>query len=58
MDKPDELTFPRATNERRVWLRVGTLLDGVSMQPLRSAHVAYDKNRILLPAKTHRRRNW
>ncbi len=36
-----------ATDDRRVWLRVGTLLDGVSTAPLRNAHVVYDKNRIL-----------
>ncbi len=47
MDKRDDMTFPCATNERRIWLRVGALLDGVSMQPLRSAHVVYDKNSIL-----------
>jgi imidazolonepropionase-like amidohydrolase len=36
-----------ATNERRVWLHVGTLLDGVSDKPLRNAHAVYDKNQIL-----------
>jgi imidazolonepropionase-like amidohydrolase len=41
------MTFPSATNERRIWLRVGTLLDGLSTQPLRNAHVTYDKNGIL-----------
>jgi imidazolonepropionase-like amidohydrolase len=47
MSKRDEMTFPRAINERRIWLRVGTLLNGVSKQPLRSANTVYDKNRIL-----------
>jgi len=41
------MTVPPATDERRIWLRVGTLLDGVSKQPLRGAHVVYDKTRIL-----------
>jgi imidazolonepropionase-like amidohydrolase len=41
------MTIPCATNERRIWLRVGTLLDGVSTQPLRNAHVVYGKNHIL-----------
>lgn len=36
-----------ATNGRRIWLRVGTLLDGVGTQPLRSAHVVYDTSQIL-----------
>ena len=39
--------IPPATTERRVWLRVGTLLDGVSAAPLRNAHVVYDRNQIL-----------
>ncbi len=41
------MNFPAATNERRVWLRVGTLLDGVSKEPLRDAHVVYDGKEIL-----------
>jgi imidazolonepropionase-like amidohydrolase len=41
------MIFPSATNGRRIWLRVGTLLDGLSTQPLRNAHVVYDKNGIL-----------
>ncbi len=40
-------TLPVATNQRRVWLRVGTLLDGVSTQPLKNAHVVYDNAGIL-----------
>ncbi len=35
------------TDKRRIWLRVGTMLNGVSRAPLRNAHVVYDKNRIL-----------
>ena len=41
------MIFPSAKNKRRVWLRVGTLLDGVSEEPLRDAHVVYDGNEIL-----------
>ncbi|MDB6027495.1 MAG: amidohydrolase [Verrucomicrobiales bacterium] len=41
------LSIPAATSDRRVWLRVGTLLDGVSTQPLRDAHVVYDRKQIL-----------
>ncbi len=40
-------SFPAATNDRRVWLRVGTLLDGVSLKPVRDAHVVYDAKQIL-----------
>ena len=44
----DKLAFiPAATNERRIWLRVGYLLDGISTQPLRNAHVIYNKSHIL-----------
>jgi imidazolonepropionase-like amidohydrolase len=45
MNKP--AFIPAATNERRIWLRVGTLLDGVSTQPLRNAHVVYYQSQIL-----------
>lgn len=41
------MTIPCATEERRIWLRVGTILDGLSTQPLRDAHVVYDRSRIL-----------
>lgn len=34
------------TDDRTVWLRVGTLLDGVSTQPIKPAHVVYDKYAI------------
>jgi imidazolonepropionase-like amidohydrolase len=36
-----------AARDRRIWLRVGTLLDGVSTRPLRNAHVVYDREQIL-----------
>lgn len=39
--------IPPATGNHRVWLRVGTLLDGISTQPLRNAHVVYDRQQIL-----------
>jgi imidazolonepropionase-like amidohydrolase len=35
------------SNERRIWLRVGALLDGVSTTPLRNAHLVYDQNQIV-----------
>ena len=36
-----------AAGERRIWLRVGTLLDGVSTTPLRNANVVYDRKSVL-----------
>jgi imidazolonepropionase-like amidohydrolase len=39
--------IPAATDGHRVWLRVGTLLDGISTAPLRNAHIVYDKKQIL-----------
>jgi imidazolonepropionase-like amidohydrolase len=48
MQKPALRTaIPPATNGRRVWLRVGTLLDGTSAKPLHNAHVVYDEKEIL-----------
>jgi imidazolonepropionase-like amidohydrolase len=44
---PKRLTLPAATDGRRIWLRVGTLLDGVSTAPLRNAHIVYDQGAIL-----------
>jgi len=35
------------TDDRRVWLRVGTLLDGVSTAPLHHANIVYDTKSIL-----------
>jgi imidazolonepropionase-like amidohydrolase len=43
----DTLRIPAATRERPVWLRVGTLLNGVSTTPLKNAHIVYDDQRIL-----------
>lgn len=45
------MMIPCATDERRIWLRVGTVLDGLSTQPLRNAHVVYDKEHILFVAE-------
>ncbi|MGA8783650.1 MAG: hypothetical protein WB567_23050, partial [Terracidiphilus sp.] len=38
---------PAAALDRRVWLRVGAILDGTSTQPLRNAHIVYDREQIL-----------
>lgn len=43
----DITLIPKATDTRRVWLRVGTLLDGVSSTPVRGAHIVYDSKSIL-----------
>ncbi|MGD0841047.1 MAG: amidohydrolase family protein [Candidatus Acidiferrales bacterium] len=47
----EKLSLPTAAGGRKIWLRVGTLLDGVSTRPLRNAHVVYDKNAILFVAE-------
>lgn len=39
--------IPAATVDRPVWLRVGTLLDGVGTTPLRTAHLVYNAEEIL-----------
>jgi imidazolonepropionase-like amidohydrolase len=39
--------IPAATDGASVWLRVGTLLDGTSTQPLRNAHFVYNRHEIL-----------
>ena len=39
--------LPRAENERAIWLRVGTLIDGVSDRPARRAQVVYNRHGIL-----------
>jgi len=41
------MTIPPAINGRRAWLCVGSLLDGLSTQPLRDAHIVYDEKQIL-----------
>jgi imidazolonepropionase-like amidohydrolase len=38
--------IPVAANDRAVWLRVGTLLDGTSTAPARDAHIVYDATAI------------
>ena len=39
--------IPTATVSQRVWLRVGTLIDGAASVPLRDAHIVYDRHQIL-----------
>lgn len=41
------IKIPPATGKRRIWLRVGSLLDGTSKSPLVDAHVVYDHGGIL-----------
>ena len=45
------MDIPSATGERRIWIRVGTLIDGVRNEPLRDAHLVYDKKQILFAGK-------
>jgi imidazolonepropionase-like amidohydrolase len=48
MDNPPiKPTVPPATDNRHVWLRIGTLIDGTSLGPLRNAHVVYNREEIL-----------
>jgi hypothetical protein len=54
--KTEKLSLPAATGGRKIWLRVGTLLDGVSSKPLRNAHVVYDKSSILFAGEILRPR--
>jgi imidazolonepropionase-like amidohydrolase len=45
---PDAIAIvPAATGGRRIWLRVGTLLDGCSTAPLPNAHVVYNAQQVL-----------
>ena len=44
---PIKPAFPSAASGRRIWLRVGTLIDGASSSPLRNAHIVYNKGEIL-----------
>ncbi len=41
------MRIPAATRDRRIWLRVGVLLDGTGTQPRKNAHVVYSKDEIL-----------
>ena len=43
----DSKAIPQAVGDRKIWLRVGTLLDGVSTAPLRPANVVFDRKGIL-----------
>ena len=41
------MNLPAASDRRRIWLRVGTLLEGIRTTPLRNAHIVYDDQQIL-----------
>ena len=41
------MIIPSTTDRRPIWLRVGTILDGLSTLPLRDAHIVYDRDRVL-----------
>jgi imidazolonepropionase-like amidohydrolase len=43
----ENISIPPAANGRTVWLKVGTLLDGVSAQPFHDAHIVYNQEQIL-----------
>ncbi len=43
---PGKISIPSVAAGRRVWLRVGTLLDGCSEKPIRRADVLYDRDVI------------
>jgi len=45
-----QISIPQAKGARRVWLRVGTLIDGENNQPLRKAHIVYDSASIVYVA--------
>lgn len=40
------MIIPEASNKRCIWLRVGTLIDGVSTKPFKDVHVVYDAQSI------------
>ncbi|KAA0230920.1 hypothetical protein EDS67_04215 [candidate division KSB1 bacterium] len=40
------MIIPEASNKRCIWLRVGTLIDGVSTKPLKDVHLVYDAQSI------------
>ncbi len=42
----DSKLIPPAVGDRSIWLRIGTLLDGVSTTPLRRTNVVYDRQGI------------
>jgi imidazolonepropionase-like amidohydrolase len=47
MSAPTQARIPSATRERRVWLHVGSLIDGTSTTPIRDPHIVYDSATIL-----------
>ncbi|HTY11383.1 MAG TPA: amidohydrolase family protein [Bacteroidota bacterium] len=44
-----QVSIPRATSGRKIWLRVGTLFDG-EQEPIHDAHIVYDAESILYAA--------
>ncbi len=47
-----DITIPSTTDDKNVWLKVGTLLDGTSSGPLNNAHIVYNFNSILYAGTT------
>jgi imidazolonepropionase-like amidohydrolase len=47
-----DITIPSITDDQNIWLKVGTLLDGLSSKPLTNAHVVYNSNSILYVGTT------
>ncbi len=47
MPEMEKISVPAAADGQKIWLHIGTLLDGIGTKPLRNAHVVYDKNQIL-----------
>lgn len=43
----DKIFIPAAQNDKNIWLYVGTLIDGVSLQPQKKVHIVYNAQTIL-----------
>jgi imidazolonepropionase-like amidohydrolase len=43
----EKISIPPAAIGRPVWLKVGTLLDGISTRPFHDVHIVYNKEEIL-----------
>lgn len=52
IDKDKLATILSAVNNQNVWLKIGTLLDGVSSKSINNAHIIYDSNSILYVGTT------
>jgi len=48
----NNIKIPSTTDDKNVWLEVGTLLDGTSSKPLQNAHIVYNSNSILYVGTT------